>query len=429
MFNKKINSIDDVVQYQLCTGCGACAFVEPLRFEMDDDLDIGRRPFLKEDAVAESGKALTACPGANLTHEFDRNSKELIPELIDGWGPANNVWEGYSAIPAIRHGGSSGGAATALSVFAIEKKGFAGVLHTNANKNIPYLNETVFSRTRDDLQSTTGSRYAPASPCDGLGKIMQENGPSVFIGKPCDVAAVHKARIQNPELNEKVGLTIAFFCAGTPSTQGTLDLLKEMGIEDPTKVKSLRYRGNGWPGRWTAVYHDADDTEKMASLTYAESWGFLQKYRQWRCYICPDHTGEFADIAVGDPWYREVEPDESGKSLIVARTESGRKFVLEAEKAGYIKLEKNEASLLPKSQPNILVSRGNVWPRIIILRLLGAAIPTYTGFVFLRFWLKKLNWTEKRQSILGTIIRVFRKNLRHRIKIMRQTQTKIYRDR
>jgi coenzyme F420 hydrogenase subunit beta len=295
--------------------------------------------------------------------------------------------------------------------------GFAGVLHTNARKDVPYLNETVLSKSRAELDSATGSRYAPASPCDGLDKIVGENSPSVFIGKPCDVAAVYKAVKTDPALAEKVGLTIAFFCAGTPSTQGTLELLKEVGIEDPSKLKELRYRGNGWPGLWTAKYTDTAGSEKTQQLTYADSWGFLQKYRQWRCYICPDHTGEFADISVGDPWYREVEDGEAGKSLIVARTERGRNFILEAEKAGYIVLERNDPTLLPRSQPNILVSRGNVWPRLKVLRFFGAAVPTYSGFTFRKFWLQKLNLKEKRQSIVGTIVRVFRKNLRKRVEI------------
>ena len=37
--------------------------------------------------------------------------------------------------------------------------------------------------------------------------------------------------------------------------------------------------------------------------------------------MCADHTGEFADIAVGDPWYRPHLDDEPGRSLVLARSE------------------------------------------------------------------------------------------------------------
>ena len=46
------------------------------------------------------------------------------------------------------------------------------------------------------------------------------------------------------------GITIGIFCAGTPSSQGTLDLLEKQGI-DPRTVEEIRYRGNGWPGKFS----------------------------------------------------------------------------------------------------------------------------------------------------------------------------------
>ena len=59
-------------------------------------------------------------------------------------------------------------------------------------------------------------------------------------------------------------------------------------------------------------------------MSYMESWGFLQRYRPYRCYLCPDGTGELADLSCGDPWYREILEDEPGHSLVVVRTERGK---------------------------------------------------------------------------------------------------------
>ena len=205
-----------------------------------------------------------------------------------------------------------------------------------------------------------------------LKEVEEGSGTCVFIGKPCDVAAVHKAKQIRPELARKIKCTIAFFCAGAPSTRGTLKLMEKVGVKDPSTVESLKYRGQGWPGMWQVTHNDG--TQQTKELTYAESWGYLQRYRQWRCYICPDHTGEFADIAVGDPWYRDIEPGESGSSLIVARTENGRSIVNAAMKADYIKMLKSDPTLLPRSQPNLLHTRGGLWMRLLVLRLLGAAV-------------------------------------------------------
>ena len=357
-------------------------------------LDHCRRPRLRPGidprTLGPDSDAMKVCPGIRLAHTFDRSSPAYKRELMDGWGPVLEVWEGHAGDAAIRWAGSSGGAVTALALYCLEREGMHGVLHTGAREDVPYLNQTVMSRSREELLSRTGSRYAPSSPCDGLQQIMDAPQPCVFIGKPCDVAAAQNLRRLRPELDAKLGLTIGFFCAGTPSTRGTLELLKRAGVSDPATVRSLRYRGNGWPGMWRVEWEE-DDGVHVKEMTYADSWGFLQKYRQWRCYICPDHTGEFADVSVGDPWYRQVEPGEAGSSLIVARTERGRRIIEEAIAAGYLVAQVVPAERLPQSQPNLLKTRGSLWARLWTLRLLGAGVLAYRGFGMFRYWWSELS--------------------------------------
>lgn len=415
----RIDSIENVVGAQLCTGCGVCAYLEPKRYRMGEALEFGRRPFVIDDAARSSGQALTVCPGIALSHsaELGQEQHEISSELLAGWGPVYGVWEAYAADAEIRYAGSSGGAATALSLFCIEHGGMAGVLHTAAKGDSPILNETVFSRTREQLLARTGSRYAPASPADGLSRVESAGGPCVFIGKPCDAAAVQKARRLRPALDEKIGVVVAFFCAGTPSVKGNLELLRTVGVTDPSSVKALRYRGNGWPGMWSVRYTKSSGDEETRQMTYADSWGFLQKYRQWRCYVCPDHTGEFADIAVGDPWYRPVQPGEPGKSLIVARSRRGLALIKAAAEAGYLVLERQAFDLLPASQPNLLGTRGALWARLITLRVMGAAVPRFSGFGMFRFWIRNLSLKEKLSSFAGTAKRVYVKKLSRPLRV------------
>ena len=414
----KIESIDEVVQKQLCIGCGVCSYLEPDRYIMKNALEFGNRPFIGANSKAESFEAITACPGAALSHPGSRRNDEgIISNLYSGWGPILGVWEGYAQDEKIRFSGSSGGACSAIALYSLERDSAVGVLHTAARRDFPYLNESVLSTSKNELVERTGSRYAPASPAEGLGLIENAKGSCVFIGKPCDAAAVQSARKLRPQLDEKISLVIAFFCAGTPSTKGTLDLLKENGVEDLKRVKNIRYRGNGWPGFWHVECVGKTGDPEKREMSYKDSWAFLQKYRQWRCYICPDHTGEFADIAVGDPWYREIMPGEPGKSLIVARTRRGYEIIKAAEAAGYLVLEKEDNGLLALSQPNLLKARSTIWARLLVLRLLGAAVPRYEGFSLLKLWAKKLSFREKFQSLFGTAKRVFSKRLNKKVDI------------
>ncbi len=412
-----LDCIEAVVQRQLCTGCGACAYAEPKRFRMADAVDHGRRPFLVESPAPETGAALELCPGVGLQHSGTAPLPPGSAELRADWGPVLGVWEGYAADPELRRSASSGGAATALALYCLEQEKMAGVLHTGSADAVPYLNASVISTNRSELLARTGSRYAPASPAERLGELEAADGVYAFIGKPCDVAAVQKARRSRGRLDAKIGLVVAFFCAGTPSTRGTLELLKSVGVDDPSRITSLRFRGNGWPGMWRVAFTDAAGRQAEKTLTYEESWGFLQRYRQWRCYVCPDHTGEFADIAVGDPWYRDVQPDEPGQSLFVARTRRGLEMLRAAAAGGYIALGKQDDSLLLRSQPNLLDTRAALWGRLLALRLLGAAVPRYRGFGLFRLWLRHLTPRQKLQSVAGTARRAFTRGLCGRIRI------------
>jgi len=415
---RRLRSIDDVVRRQMCLGCGACAYVSPDEIRMADVRELGRRPVLAPGFGADprSQEALHVCPGAELAHssEVIRGSA-YVRELMPGWGPVLQLWEGFAADPEIRFRGSSGGAATALALYGLERGGMRGVLHTAPRKDAPYLLETVLSQDRAGLLAGVGSRYAPASPCDGLRQIEEAPGPCVFIGKPCDAAGAARAAALRPALRERLGVTIALFCAGTPSSDGTLEMLRKMGVEDPATVRSVRYRGHGWPGRATVTF-EREGVLEEASLSYGESWGdILQRHRPWRCYVCADHTGEFADIAVGDPWYREIPPGEVGRSLVLARTERGRRIIEEAVAAGYLELKPAEPWVLPASQPNLLSTRGAIFARIWVSWLFGAAAPRYRGLPQLRFWLSQLSLKEKAQSIYGTVKRVFTRRLYRRI--------------
>ncbi len=430
-------TVHEVAARMLCTGCGVCAYLAPDEIRMVDVLDHGRRPLpITPVRSAEPGRArenggsgpagkpgdaggaaevaLSCCPGVHLEHPTLRPAPGEIAELRAAWGPVRAIWEGYAADPEIRYAGSSGGAATALAGYCLDHVGMAGALHIGARADLPYLNETRLSRSREELLANAGSRYAPASPCDRLDLIEAAEAPCVFIGKPCDVAAVRMARAVRPALDARIGLTIAIFCAGTPTTRGTLEMLHRLGITDPDRLESVHYRGQGWPGRARARLRD-DPPGRLRQLSYEQSWGeILQKHRQWRCYLCADHTGEFADVAVGDPWYRPTG-DDPGQSLVLARTERGVRLVEAAIAAGVLVLRPVAAAVLPASQPNLLRARGSVGGRLATLRTVGVPAPRFRRLPMAGLWWRHLSLREKLQSTLGTLRRIRRKRLRSQV--------------
>jgi len=396
-------TVKGVVDWRLCLGCGACAFICPdQKIKLVDVLEDGIRPFAANEMCGSCSLCLQVCPAWENDHRPLLDRPGVIPELSHEFGPVLEMWEGHAADSEIRHSGASGGVITALALFVLETKGMHGVLHIGSDPEQPTRNLTRLSRSREELLRCTGSRYAPASACDRLDLIESAPAPCLFIGQPSEVTALRKAQKLKPALNAKVGLAISFFCAGSPATQGTVDLLRSRDI-NPEDVEEIRYRGLGWPG-WFAVRRKGE-VEFQRLMTYQESWGFVQRYRPYSLHLFPDGCGDDADIACGDPWYRPPANGEEGSSLILARTELGRDTIHAAVKAGYLSLKPAQPHQLVESQKNLLRKRRAIWGRVLAMRMLGLPVPRLLGFSLFRNW-RQLGFKEKAKSVLGTFRRV-----------------------
>jgi len=405
-FAMKLRNVQDVAKWRLCIGCGACAYMcLEKNVSLINVVHEGIRPRAQESHCKRCGECLKVCPGIDHSQDFDPQATSLISGLATRWGPVLEVWEGHAVAPEIRKKGSSGGLASALSLYCIEEAGMQGVLHASPHETQPIENATAFSTNRSQILTRAGSRYSPASPCDGLGQIEAADRPCVFIGKPCDGAALKKAREMHSGLDRKVGVAIGIFCAGTPASQGTIDLFKKLGV-NPDSVAEVRYRGHGWPGKFAVRPVGGDTFCEMA--TYTDAWGFLQKYRPYRCYLCPDGTNESADISCGDPWYRNPEEGEAGSSLVLTRTEKGKTILRGAIEAGYVVLEKRDPQILEKSQQNLSAKRNAIWGRLLVMKSFGIPTPRLRGFHLFESW-RRLSKKEKARSILGTARRVIQR--------------------
>lgn len=410
---RRVDTIQDVVRRHLCMGCGACAAARPDIVRMTDTAAHGRRPRIAADAPACAGRELAqVCPGRVIDGAPPTpGGTRDYPHAA--WGPVLEVWEGYATDPEFRFRGSSGGVVSALAMFCIDQKEFAGAVQVRARPDQPLLNEAVISRSRAEVLAATASRYAPASPCERLSDLRGSGQPHVFIGKPCDIAGSARLIAREPSLAASVALTISIFCAGTPSVAGSRELLRRLGVSEGDEVLELRYRGRGWPGDMAVRFRELQTGEtREASMSYAEGWGeILQKHKQWRCQLCADHLGEHADLSIGDPWYRPIAEDEAGQSLVVVRTDRGRRVLREAMQAGIVNLQRRSLETLAASQPNLEQTRGAVFGRCLTARIAGASAPRYRGAGVHRVWWRALSPGDKVRSIAGTLKRLLSKGL------------------
>lgn len=414
---RSIKSLKDVVDWGLCIGCGACySICSKDAIELVNLEHIGIRPMIDTDQCnncPEYRNCLECCPGYRVDALIQQNNLNSIGKcdnlLI---GPTYAIWEGAAFDPEIRYNASSGGILTAIALFCLEQEHMKLVLHTGPNAEKPWYNQTVVSRDRKDLLSRTGSRYAVSSPCDSLKLIEDSDGPCVFIGKPCDASAVMALRKRRPALDKKIGAVLSFCCAGVPSTQGTLDLMAQLKV-DKENIAHISYRGRGWPGGFS-IRNRSDELKQY--LPYMESWHFLQRYRSFRCKLCPDGLGQICDISCGDAWHRYDENmDNPGLSLVMARSMRGKEIINRAIEAGYLLLEPSNVKNVVRAQ-GLVERRKAVFGRLMAMKLLMIPITRFKGFRLFRAWLKA-STVVKAKSFMGTLRRLLTRGLWHRRQI------------
>ncbi|MFN3627941.1 MAG: Coenzyme F420 hydrogenase/dehydrogenase, beta subunit C-terminal domain [Parvibaculum sp.] len=395
------STVERVLDGQLCTGCGLCASVASGQIAMSTVAPGSSRPALRDSISPHAEKVIAAaCPGAVV------ESWPRAAEVHPYWGPSFRVATGHASDQDVRHKGSSGGALTALAVFALRSGLVDRVVHIAADPDRPTRNIVTCSTTESEIVEGAGSRYASSSPLMDIDRMLADGGAMAFIGKPCDVSALRRLGHVDPRVTEHIPLMLSFFCAGIPSHDGADRVLAAMGVE-PQEVSAFRYRGNGWPGKARAETFDG----RVAEMTYAESWGgHLSKEVQFRCKICPDGVGGSADVACADAWYGGESgypsfDEEDGRSLIITRTAVGERLLSRALAAGDLTAEPLLATEIDAMQPSQARRKRLLRSRLLALAATFQAKPRMDG-VMVREAAGRAGLGEEIKSFLGTVRRI-----------------------
>jgi coenzyme F420 hydrogenase subunit beta len=238
------------------------------------------------------------------------------------------------------------------------------------------------------------------------------NRPFAVIGKPCDIAGVHNLSRRDPAVSRLLRFTIAFICAGVSSLRISEGIVGKYGLS-PQDVSVMRYRGFGCPG---PTHIEAKDG-RVFQQTYDATWSQeLNQEIQFRCKICPDSTGEQADIVCGDAWISDdgyAHADHEGWNAIIARTRAGDELLREAEKTQAIVTRPFSIDELNRAQPHQVERKTEVLARLVGLGLQGQPVPRFRDRRLLHnAWLGRRKFLA---SALGTYRRASRQSNREDI--------------
>lgn len=145
------------------------------------------------------------------------------------------------------------------------------------------------------------------------------------------------------------------------------------------ECKSMIYRGNGWPGRVTAVRNDGQEY----SMDYNTAWmSILGRVIRRSCKFCVDSIGEAADISCGDYWKLDENNNPSfeeadGVNCIFTWTNKGNELLNLIAKEKNICIQKENIDKLKYAQPNHFNRRCTILYKTIAMRMFFRKSPKY----------------------------------------------------
>ena len=308
---KNVSDVGD-----LCTGCGTCAAMCPLEsVVMRIDHDRGVYEPLVDGECDGCGVCLRVCPGVGVDFT-DLNMRVFGREPDDIlMGNYEECYIAHSRDDELRYGASSGGMISQILIYLLEEGLIDGALVTRMNPERPLEPEPFIARTPSEIIESRGSKYCPVPANVALKEILEVPGRYAVVGLPCHIHGVRKAEVISRKLRERIVYHLGIVCNHTPSFRATEFLLERLGV-DPGDVKSIRYRGEGWPGSLRVETESGD-----LLLLLPEYWGsgFGQLFMPERCRLCADHMAELSDISFADPWLKELKDEKKGRTLVIIR--------------------------------------------------------------------------------------------------------------
>jgi coenzyme F420 hydrogenase subunit beta len=374
-----------LIEDSLCTGCGICAGICP-----EGDIEIRRNPNglyspkLKHNECRKCNLCKRVCPGESI------NVADLSRSIFGEENGDNPLLGhfiqcnyGHSTRETPRqewtHESSSGGLASELAIYALEKKLVDGVVVTTMDREVPLEPRVFVARTMEEVVLASGSKYCPVPLGVSIKEILKQKGRFAIIGLPCHIHGIRKAEACSKELASKIVMHIGLFCGHSVNFLGTEYYLERFAIEKGD-ISRLDYRKGGWPGRIYVV-------TRNGRATYLSWEAFERLYTPYffaplRCTLCPDFTNELADISLGDAWLPELRRKQRKESFIIIRSQEGKRLLQKAIEDKRVWIAKvDQSRIIECFKGNLLFKKRGIFARKRIARILGSKTPEFGAFL------------------------------------------------
>lgn len=313
------------VDYEKCTGCGACVQRCPKRCISWTQREFGfRYPQIDKDACVNCGLCEKVCP-------TDKALEVPVEQKV------------YAAVhkdTEVLAKSTSGGAFTAIADAIFAQGGIvygAAMLDDMQVKHIRTTGKDDFEGLRSSkyLQSDTGTTYQMVEQDLKQGKFV------LYSGTPCQIDGLKNFLGKDYETL----YTVDIVCHGVGS-QAYFDKYMDFARERYGKIKALRFRSKeyaGWScGGGVVVVVVVDSSDCLKKIPYRDFDNYYYSYflsgdiYRKSCYSCKyANTNRVGDFTLGDYWGVEALnlplQTENGCSLLLVNNQHAMQLLDEIE--------------------------------------------------------------------------------------------------
>lgn len=323
----------NVCDYAICTGCGLCAAQCPKKcISMTIHGSLGHLyPMIDQSVCIDCGQCQRNCPAI---HPLEQKGADVA---YAAWSKDEDDYKTST----------SGGAASVLSQYVLSQGGVVYGCAMLPDIEVKHIRIDDI----DDLKKLKGSKYVQSSIVDiipALKKDVKEGRCTLFIGTPCQVAAVKKLFKEQPDNL----LLVDLICHGIPS----VELLRKHvhKVAKFPHYDNVIFRENSYivvvvvGGR--VVYRQPFNKPRYKDWyinTFFDGYTYRDSCYQCR-YACPERI---SDITIGDFWglgksvpADEIPPHPNGCSVVLPNSDNGKEVILQvSEKMNLYKRAVDEA--------------------------------------------------------------------------------------
>ena len=318
-----MNNINPVSEALMCSACGACKAICPKDAIFFKYSSIGRKYATVNDSCIDCGLCTKVCPSLKKQYNADTNnqSDKYIGSILD-------VMTGRAINERIFSNAQSGGLCTALLMYLFQtNKIDAAILCKMSFGKTPLVSATLVTHS-EQLYECQKSCYTPVDILSALRDAQQYSSIAV-VGLPCHIqGTITLANISKKFQNIKyrIGLICdRTLCQGIQNT-----IISYFHETDDVKIDWRRKnftRNNIYYPYKTAPVVVYYKNKKEYILPNIYRFALKDMFTPPRCRVCYDKLNTQADIVLGDPWGMKGIDNKKGNSVIIIRTEIGKRII------------------------------------------------------------------------------------------------------